>query len=392
MKRKKTNIKIKHRKYNLYKRQKTTGQKVLAVVITAAVAVVLCVVGYGLGKPITDYFNSKGDTTSESGPAWTPPTQEAPTAETSETPTAEPVEETAEPVPVEDKGAYYLPQIACTSTESLNSALAAAKNGGYSVAVVTLKDNMGSFLYKSEIEGIKDSSAIRGGLSARQICDVITAAGMKPAVQISTLKDHSSGTLIEDMKYTSTDGWGWLDDYAQNGGKTWLSPFNSKTAEFIAQITSELSGTGFKQIILADTIFPQFRSVDFTLLENITDEQKRIDALWSVISAADAAAKANGAEILLKVSADSIFADSLISTDAEPAADKAKLKSVKLLISYTADKKSSTAYADAKGFIGRMGAMYSGQQYAVLIRGAASGNSAQAKQAFEESGIYVFCE
>ena len=59
MKPKKTNIKIKRRKYNLYNKKKSKSRQVLSIVITIAAACVLGVVGYGVGKPIMNYLQNR---------------------------------------------------------------------------------------------------------------------------------------------------------------------------------------------------------------------------------------------------------------------------------------------------------------------------------------------
>ena len=69
---------------------------------------------------------------------------------------------------------FILSEGAALNSGSLNSAIAAAKNGGYTGVAVTLKDADGYFLYKSDIEGIRDGEGVRGALTAEQICDIIT--------------------------------------------------------------------------------------------------------------------------------------------------------------------------------------------------------------------------
>ena len=74
---KKKNIKIKHRKYSLYQRKKSKGRKVLTVLLMIVLIAGLCVLGYGLGKPLVEYFSNRG---TESAPesAWTPPVSTEP--------------------------------------------------------------------------------------------------------------------------------------------------------------------------------------------------------------------------------------------------------------------------------------------------------------------------
>lgn len=391
MSKKRKNIKIKHHNYNLYHRKKSRGKQVLAVIVTIVAAAALCVVGYGVGKPVLNYFQNKEDFTSDSSSGWTPPATEEITAEA----TTEIVEtvEADEPENYVLSGTFILPESAALSSSSLNSAIAAAKNNGYTSVAVTMKDTDGYFLYKSNIDGIKDSDGIKGALTAEQICDIITNAGLTPVARINTLLDHISSNYIENIKYTSTDGWTWYDNYVDSGGKTWLTPFSSATADFIGSITSELSDAGFRSIVLTNTIFPAFNSVDYTMLADIGDSEKRTEALWTVIDAAVSGAE-GGAEILLEMGEENMFATDMLSTDAEPTADRTKLKSVTLLIDYTADTSSGNLYIDAKSFIGKMSAMYPGQEYAVLIKGNGFSEStlSEVKRAFEETDIVVFSE
>lgn len=69
---KKKKIKIKHRKYSLYQRKKSTSRKVLTVILMVVIVAALLVVGYGIGRPLMEYLNGKGNT-SEPSSAWTPP-------------------------------------------------------------------------------------------------------------------------------------------------------------------------------------------------------------------------------------------------------------------------------------------------------------------------------
>lgn len=391
MKQKKTSIKIKHRKYNLYNRKKSKGKQILALVITLVAAAALCVVGYGLGKPIVEYFRNKEQYTSDSGSAWTPPTSEADTGavETVTVPestaASEPEKEDKEEV------GFMLPKSAALSSESLKSAVAAAKNSGATTVVVTLKDEDGNFLYKSGIEGIKDSEAVMGALTAGQIFGIINSAGLTPTAKIGTLKDHTSSKYVEDMHFTTPDGWGWLDNFADQGGKTWLSPMLPATVKFFTDITSELSAAGFKTILLSDVMFPPFRPYDYTLLGDLSDSEQRLKALWSLINAAKAAAEKNGASIKLEMDGEGLLGDNT-ATSAEAAGDKDKLLTVPIIADYAADPSDQNAYISAKSFIGRMNSTYKGQEYAVRITGG--GFSATMldtlKRAFTEAGIIVY--
>ncbi len=390
MKQKNTGIKIKRRKYNLYNRKKSKGKQALALVITIIAAAALCVLGYGLGKPIMEYFQNKEQFTSDDSSAWTPP---VPTEDTGSAETL--TKETEETTPAEEENKeenyFMLPDSAALSSESLKSAVAAAKNKGATAVVVTLKDEDGNFLYKSGIDGIKDSGAIKGSLNARQIFGIINSAELAPIARIGTLKDHTSYKYIDNMHFTTTGGWVWLDNFADQGGKSWLSPMLPETVSYFEEITSELSAAGFKTIQLADVMFPPFRAYDYTLVGDLSDSEQRLEALWSFIDAIKAAAEKNGAEIRLEMDSAALLSDRT-ATNAEPAGNKDKLLTVPVLAVYTADPSDHSAYITAKAFIGMMNNTYKGQEYCVLIKGGGFSQTMldTIKKAFTEAGITVY--
>ncbi len=392
------NIKIKHRKYSLYTRKKSKGRQALAVILTIVIAAALCVVGFGLGRPLMDYFNGN-KTPSDSSSGWTPPVEDTAETVVADTETAAATAESAESSEVQETTAevvYTIPAGALRSAEMLKNAAAKAKAEGYTTVMVTMKNSVGNYLYVTDRPLFQYGDIISGTLSAKEICDIITAEGLVPCARISTLKDKLSSNYIEGIKYYNSDGSGWLDAAYANGGKAWLDPFSEKTSEYLASIVTELTTAGFKNIILADTMYPVFRYVDLnTYLGNqphLDDSAARLDALWNVVNACDAAAKSSGAKIMLELTSEDLDATERTATTGEIAADKVRLKSVELLIDYT--PVSGSEYAGAKSFAGKLNTAYSGQSYSVLVSQNALSESAyqQLLKAFGESGVRVFSE
>jgi len=385
-------IKIKHHKYTLYNKKKSKSRQALTVVLTVLVAALLCVVGFGIGRPLMEFI--QGDRQpADTSSAWTPPVTEEPAKD----PTAEAVTVGAESVEAEPVEAadivYELPASALKNTTALNNAVKAAKAQGCTGVMVTAKNSSGGFLYASEIDGVKGMDSVVGTLTAKQICDAITAEGLVPYAKISTLKDPLACDYISDVRYVTSDGWTWLDDAPANGGKSWVSPFASNTPKFVSSIVSELAAAGFKSIVLTDTVYPNFQYTDYTVylsqMAGLDDPDTRVNALWKVISACSAAAKSSGAELIVELDAVDLDVADKTATSAELAADKAKLKNVRLLINCTFN---GSYYPAAKSFAGKMGAMYSGQEYSVSINNSAMSETDKQDviKAFDESDITVF--
>lgn len=391
------NIKIKHRKYSLYQRKKSKTRKVLTVLLMIVLIAGLCVLGYGLGRPLLDYFNNKGNE-SETSSAWTPPTGETSGAssdgssdvqQTSEPETSEPAQESGTP------SVFILPESAVLSSESLNGALAAAKNSGCTDILVTLKDEAGYFLYKTSVSGVPEEQ-MTGSLTAQQISSIITKAGFVPRARINTLLDRTSLTYDgSNICYMIADGGVWHDYYVDRGGKSWLSPFEQNTAKYLSAITAELANSGFGYIALANTRYPTFNTQDYSNFLrqlSISDDTARQNALWTVIAACNSAAKASGAEISLEMTSDELFSEDRSLTNGEPAASKNKLKAVTLLLDYTPD--GTAGYANARTFISKMSALYPEQKFAVRLTGSGFSSDAlqQVRKAFSDTDIAVFSE
>lgn len=388
-------IKIKHRKYNLYPRKKSKSRRVVTAILTVAVLAALCVLGYGLGRPLVDYFQNRRNE-SQTSSAWTPPPS-AEISSTSEEAAEQSSEEAAEPTEEAEQqsSVFILPEGAADNSDSLKSALAAAKNGGYTDITVTLKDEVGSFLYKTTVSGVPESQ-ISGSLTAKQIADIIISSGFTPHARINTLLDRTSQTIDgKTVCYMIADGGIWHDFYVAQGGKSWLDPFNENTAEYLSAVTAELSNAGFRSVVLANMRYPEFNPQDYTNFLrqlSISDDNARLEALWNVTDACIAAAEPYGTEIMLEMGSNELFAESQALTAAELSGSRENLKNAVLLVDYTPD--SNADYTSVKAFIGRLSAMYSGQRFAVRLQtsGFSSDLLADVKRSFADSGITVFSE
>lgn len=339
---KKTNIKIKRSKINLYNKKKSKAKRALKIVLTIVIICGLGVLGYGLGKPLIKYLSGdrpeESDTSAILSSMINSELLANSTSESTESTTSTDTSKPA-PNPQISEKIFYLSDSAAASESALTAELAQAKNAGCSVVAVTLKNTTGYLLYKSNIANVKDTEVVSGTLTAQQIASLISKEGLVPAARINTLMDMISPPYVDgSYRIAESQGGGsWHDNRPEKGGKIWLSPFKTQTATYIENITAELSAAGFKHIICANTRYPAFHSVDITTYLSdlpLTDSAKRAQALWNVINAAKTSAEKNGAQMWLEMSASSIVAQSRDCTDAEPVFDKTQLKNVRIIINY----------------------------------------------------------
>lgn len=396
---KKTNIKIKKSKYNLYNKKKSKSRQALTWVLTILAACVLGVVGYGVGKPIANYFQAKNNTTSEtsgdssetnSGDVSDPPPNNS---EVNSDSTNSGTSEPAPAVTSKDLKLCVLPPETATSSASLNSALAVVREAGCNTVAVTLKDEDGFLYYSSDIKGVSGTDLIRGTLSAAQICDYITKAGMTPAVKISALKDN--GTPRYFGGYHHDSGIAWLDKRLEDGGRRWLSPFDEDTVKYIGDLAKELSTAGFRHIICENITYPALHLTDITdYLRHLplNDQAARLEALWSVADAAKSGADEGGAKLWLEFEGSGFAKEDKYGTNAELASDKSKLGGMGIIADYSMGK-AEEAYKEAFEFAKNIKTQSGAGDLAVLILSGPSGSALEdIKRAFKEQDIQAFSE
>ena len=259
-------FKVKRSKGRLYKKRKSTGRKVFEVILMVLVVGVLGVVGYSAAGPLISYF--QGDGSESVTTPWEPP--ESSTPEESETTTDSESSADTTTQPISDgSGAYLLPESALANQTALTQALDMAEKAGCSVVIVPVKDNEGHLLYRSMLSSVKDTDIVTGSMAAAQITSLIKSRGFAAAkALVPTLLDKTAPQFVPDTAYRfADDSYAWLDATPENGGKQWVDPFRSGTRTYYSQLTKELTGAGFDEVLLSELKFPAFTTYDQTILD-----------------------------------------------------------------------------------------------------------------------------
>ncbi len=313
----------------------------LFIIVLAA----LVFVGYSVGQPIHEYFTQMDEkgAAEENTEAWTPPvqqdeTEESESAEGNEEETAPPEEEENAAAKV-DFSAYQLPESALGSEAELKAALEGVKDSGYTAVAVTMKAKGGRIYYKTTSQmALSDKDAVTGSMLAGQISSMIRNAGFVPIAKVNLLEDHNLYGEYKKGSYhfegsTST----WLDNSVENGGKPWLSPFDTDTQSYAAYLSNEISGAGFDYVVFDGIVFPPFRNSDLNYIGNTVKAADKYKSLISLADIAAKAAEANGSAAVITVPAESVLAGK--SDVFKPAELTVKTVSVE----YFPDKLENTA-------------------------------------------------
>lgn len=303
---KKRNIKIKRSKGRLYKKKRSTAKTVLEVIVLVVLAGGLIYIGYSAAGPLINYWTGGGSSDTVTG--WTP-AESVLSGENSQGGNSENTgtdissENTTKAQEASSLGTYLLSQNALKSKEALNSALDSAKNSGFGIVLIPLKDTSGTILYSSKIEYIKEiKELVTGKLSAKDIADAAKAKGLVPKAVIPTLMDKTSPDYVDDTGYYfEGSNYSWYDNSPEYGGKRWVDPFREGTKKYYTDMVRELKTAGFEEVVLSELSFPAFHDVDRDYLSAQNFSPDRYKALTALYKACyDASSKTASVSVNIK--------------------------------------------------------------------------------------------
>lgn len=388
--------KIKHSNRRLYKKKKSTKRKVAEVILMLVLIGGLVFLGYCVAEPLMSYFrNSDGEPDITS---WTPE-QTTPAEELTTTPPL--TEATTAPAEEKVKAGIYLPNDALLSSSAFTKAIKDAKSDGASEVYILMKDTDGYLLYSSQ-GSAKNTDLIKGTMSLGEIVGRVRSEGVTPVAVINTLLDNMTPGVIEGTAYRwADDSYTWLDAAADKGGKRWVDPFKSETADYFCELIDEITSSGIKKVVLKNTVFPDFLEFDKTILDaHFFDEKARADALKKLLGLMSDTARKNGAELFIEINACDGFtglktAEALFASDSSVGAvciyNSSDFSSPKLEISGT-EITLPTNQADKIALVfSRLHATLSGRTLIPVINddGLASDALSSATEKLSSQGLHA---
>jgi hypothetical protein len=289
------------------RRKQNTAKAFQALFIIVLLAV-LVYLGYILAGPLFRFINRSEELTPQ---GWTPPvTTETPAAVTklqdnTDTQTGGTV---LEPVETKTLTGYTLPETALLSKEALSGFITDAQSSGFTAAIVPLKLKGGEVTYKTEAEMAVSAGVVTGTMTAKEIADTISEAGLIPVCIINLLEDNSPFTNYRGVYKFASDDARWYDNNPARGGKPWISPFDNDAKEYLKSLAAEVSAAGFKDVIFDGLVFPPFRNSDLGYIGSSVSSPDRYKALISLLEIVSDAVRDNGSTPMLMISADSAAA------------------------------------------------------------------------------------
>lgn len=296
--------------------RKKRAKKAFGILLILIVAAAFVFVGYSVAKTVVNYIKNNDASPDDATAPWTPPVLAEDKGDSSSADGGEQDGGSDDGNTEQEKNydvrfsAYKLPASALTSTDTLSKALSTAKESGYTAIIAVLKDKGGKIYYKTSSEMAKsDEAAVVGNMYAGQICSMIKTAGFTAIAQINLLEDNNRYGENRDGSYHfAGDKSTWLDNSVANGGKPWLSPFETVTQSYAAYLSNEVSSSGFEYVVFDGITFPEFRNSDLNHIGDTVKTPDRYKALVNIANISAGAAEENKAQSIAMLSAKDIIA------------------------------------------------------------------------------------
>lgn len=207
-------------------------------------------------------------------------------------------------------GCLYLTVSDILDIDSLRSRLDSVE--GCTSVAVPLKTTGGRVNYDSSVSTARLSGAIYSYLTLSEIVDAINEKGLTPVAELSTIADNIYPLTYKKSAYQFDDGvtGEWLDNKPENGGKPWVSPFQTDAQEYLCNLVDEITAAGIKTVICTDNYFPPFREKDLGYIGETVKSQTRYKGLTDLLNMLNSTAASNGGKVMLGVNASEVLSSS----------------------------------------------------------------------------------
>lgn len=246
-------------------------KKALAALGAAAVILLLALLGWILYTPVRDFFLDDGSgapapSSSVQESVSSPQESTAPTessgspagTESSASESASSTPETPAPVVTLDgtRGVYLTAETAL-SPNVLRSAIDSAAAAGMNTVLVEAKNAAGTVLFTTSNSVAQEAKAVADRTySAAETAKQIRDKGLTPAARVYAFRDPQASTVKRLAVTYGNSATRWLDNTAEQGGKSWLNPCLAEARQYIIDLSVELVKSGFDTILLDGVQFP----------------------------------------------------------------------------------------------------------------------------------------
>lgn len=305
-------MKIKNKGRKIYKTKEKNyyGKSPVGKAFSVGLSILLIggigFIGYSVAEPIINYSKKKGDQDTSVSTQATTSAEENSLANGIITDNADPENPYIhQNINFETYMAAALKESDLINSDTLKLALDRLPTGqNIEYIEVPLKVSGGGIYYSSSVNYASGAQAFQNMLTLQEIAAAIKNAGYKPAAIVSTFNDNLLPVIDRNAGYrTYNTDEQWIDDDYNAGGKPWTTPYSQVSLNYISDIVSEVSSSGFEKIVCSDFVFPNFRQSDLDMLDPELASGGRARAMTSAANLFNDKIISNGSVMFIEVSA-----------------------------------------------------------------------------------------
>lgn len=305
-------MKIKNKGRKIYKTKEKNyyGKSPVGKAFSVGLSILLIggigFIGYSVAEPIINYSKKKGDQDTSVSVQTTTPEEENSLASEMTTDTDD-SENTYihQNINFETYMAAALKESDLMNSDTLELALGRLPTGqNIEYIEVPLKVSGGGIYYSSSVYYASSAQAFQNMLTLQEIVTEIQNAGYKPVAIVSTFNDNLLPVIDRNAGYrTYNSDEQWIDDDYNAGGKPWTTPYSQTALNYISDIVSEISSSGFEKVVCSDFIFPDFRQSDLDMLDPELASGGRARVMTSAANLFNDKILSNNSTMFIEVSA-----------------------------------------------------------------------------------------
>jgi hypothetical protein len=226
------------------------GVKPLRIFIAVAVIAGLGFLGYIIHIPIRDAIRGwQSEPEPEPAPAITEP---QPIAQSEASPAAEPAA-----APDRLRAVYMPPSAVLSAAERVR--FLEGLPGEINAVMLDIKDSDGSVLFKTDVnEATEWATVSPGAIDLSALSGELEERGLALIARMGTFGDVMASIANKELAVQyRAPGTAWLDDFAENGGRRWLNPYDKTARKYLIDLAADAAKKGAAMVVLNDLHFPR---------------------------------------------------------------------------------------------------------------------------------------
>ena len=151
---------------------------------------------------------------------------------------------------------YYIDLNALKDISAVEDQLQSLPAG--TAVMIDVKNIYGSFYYSSTVGDSRSSSVDIQAVD--RLIEALNRGSFYTIARLPALRDYQYGLHHVPDGLPTAGGYLWMD----SDGCYWLNPTSSGTLSYLIQITNELKGLGFDEVVFYDFRFPETTGIVYT--------------------------------------------------------------------------------------------------------------------------------